>query len=108
MSAVVPLTTNGDGIQHVVHGRCACVPQAFKAGPDADKIFFAELDFDHSKELYVRLNIKQLPFIFYWGPESVAKDGRSIKISKASQVCPVKPHQHQHGNDAGRGLAYCC
>jgi len=87
-----------------VHGHCVCALQAFKAGPDADKIFFAELDFDHSKELYVRLNIKQLPFIFYWGPEAVAKDGRSIKISKASQVCAVKRHQHQH--NAGSGLAY--
>lgn len=62
-------------------------PQAFKSGGDADKVFFAELSYEGSKELYKRLNVKSLPFIFHWGPEAVAKEGRSIKISKASQVC---------------------
>lgn len=60
--------------------------QAFKQGPDADNIFFAELTYENSKELYKRLNVKALPFIFHWGPESSAKEGRSIKLSKSSQV----------------------
>lgn len=60
--------------------------QAFSKGPDADQVFFAELSYEGSKELYKRLNVKSLPFIFHWGAEAVAKEGRSIKISKASQV----------------------
>jgi hypothetical protein len=63
-----------------------CSIQAFKQGPNADDVFFAELSYEGSKELYKRLNVKSLPFIFSWGPESVAKEGRSIKINKASQV----------------------
>jgi hypothetical protein len=68
------------------HALLLCSLQAFKQGSNADDIFFAELSYEGSKELYKRLNVKSLPFIFYWGPESVAKEGRSIKISKASQV----------------------
>jgi hypothetical protein len=60
--------------------------QAFKQGPDADSVFFVELNYENSKELYKRLNVKSLPFIFHWGPESSAKEGRSIKLSKSSQV----------------------
>jgi oligosaccharyltransferase complex subunit gamma len=66
----------------------ALMAKAFKQGSNADDIFFAELSYEGSKELYKRLNVKSLPFIFSWGPESVAKEGRSIKINKASQCGP--------------------
>jgi hypothetical protein len=33
-----------------------------------------------------RLNVKSLPFIFHWGPDAVAKEGRSIKLAKGAKV----------------------
>lgn len=66
----------------------ALMSKAFKQGPEADNVFFIELNYENSKELYKRLNVKSLPFIFHWGPESSAKEGRSIKLSKSSQCGP--------------------
>lgn len=62
------------------------VVQAFKRGPDAEQVFFVELMYERCKDVFMRLGIQQLPYAFHWGPEAVAKEGRSIKISKASEV----------------------
>jgi hypothetical protein len=49
-------------------------------------VFLAELLYERSKSVLTRLNVKSLPLIFHWGPESVAREGRSIKLPKASKV----------------------
>jgi hypothetical protein len=49
-------------------------------------VFFIELVYERSKDVFRRLGVQQLPFVFHWGPEAVAREGRSIKIPKSSEV----------------------
>lgn len=60
--------------------------QAFKDGPDANQVFFVELVYERSKDVFQRLGVTQLPYIFNWGPEASAKEGRGIKLSKSAEV----------------------
>jgi hypothetical protein len=72
-----------------------CFPQAFKRGPHPQEVFFAELVYERSKDVFQRLGVQQLPFVFHWGPDAVVREGRSIKIPKSSEVsgalCRVTP-----------------
>jgi hypothetical protein len=49
-------------------------------------VFFVELVYERSKDVFQRLGVQQLPFVFHWGPDAVVREGRSIKIPKSSEV----------------------
>eukprot|EP00878_Enallax_costatus_P013988 GHUV01014628.1.p1 GENE.GHUV01014628.1~~GHUV01014628.1.p1 ORF type:complete len:325 (+),score=65.92 GHUV01014628.1:255-1229(+) len=62
--------------------------KAFRRGPDANKVFFVELVYERSKDVFQRLGVTQLPYIFNWGPDATAKEGRGIKLSKSVECGP--------------------
>ncbi|KAF8058060.1 OST3 [Scenedesmus sp. PABB004] len=66
----------------------ALAAQAFRRGPDADRIFFVELIFERTKDVIKRLGVNSLPFAFHWDPAAVVKEGRSIKLAKTSECAP--------------------
>lgn len=55
------------------------VAKAFAQGPDADKIFFVDLIYEESQEVFHRLNVQQLPYVFLWSPQATFKRGGMIE-----------------------------
>ncbi|KAF6261066.1 hypothetical protein COO60DRAFT_821537 [Scenedesmus sp. NREL 46B-D3] len=66
----------------------ALAAQAFKRGPHPNEAFFIELVYERSKDVFQRLGVQQLPFVFHWGPDAVVREGRSIKVAKSSECGP--------------------
>jgi len=60
--------------------------QAFNRGPNANKVFFVELLYEKSKDVYQRLGITRFPHLYYWKPTISVAPGRAIKIPKGSDV----------------------
>lgn len=77
--------------------------QAFKRGEDAAKIFFVDVSFDSSRDLFKRLGIQGLPMVFHWGPSAVAKkkmtlsDSRKVKTLAAGLLCDSNSSGSQQG-----------
>eukprot|EP00775_Hariotina_reticulata_P013474 gene13474-13600_t len=58
--------------------------QAFNRGPNANQVFFVELLYEKSKDVYQRLGITRFPHLYYWGPKITVTPGRAIKLPKGN------------------------
>ena len=60
--------------------------QAYARADGPPRLFFVELGFERSQPLFERLGVKQLPFIFHWGPAAPLRPGKKIALPKSEQV----------------------
>lgn len=59
--------------------------QAYKAGPDAGKVFFVDMWFEQSSPVLSRLGLTTVPALFHWGPAQAGKPGKKIPLPKDAQ-----------------------
>ena len=63
--------------------------QAYARADGAPRIFFVELGFERSQPLFERMGVRQLPFVFHWGPAAALRPGKKIAVPKNEQVWVV-------------------
>lgn len=60
--------------------------KAFKSGPDAGRVFFADMWFDDASAVFDRLGLSALPAVFHWGPAQAGKPGKRVRLPAGAKV----------------------